>query len=690
MRYNLYLLLLLTMVVGSIGAQTPTKQFRVNFNVNEHALDKKDEATLNELLLLCKKTPYAEISLTAHTDIDASDEYNLALSKRRAEAVTGFLDANQVNTKNIRVNWYGEKMPDASNDNEEGKAVNRRVDILVKLFNINNTAELLKTVSPEYLQTFTIDPKKDNTIRAKNGTLISIPKGSLVDKNGKPVQAKSAQIAMKEFLNPRDAAFNQLSTMSNGKMLESGGMFTVVATSANGEELKLKKGQTIKVKMPSTNIRNDMQLFTEVKNALGVSEWKPANVPFRPMIRGPKTIAFVNLDTKKLKALQVRNSQPTSPVEFAYALPKTPVKPDGIGDEPTYKEPTLESEFSWWQRFFLPDSWLQKKLDVIIAKRKKHYNKLLAKYLEKKAAYEPVLAQYQLDSARFEQEELAKLRCWLADQKALHQQMIVYLEKEQWNDALQDLIWLSNTNGLNNATFKEHFIADVNPNFSLAAVQATSNISSSYRINRNRVEHNIAVATITQIEQKSMAEIVKHWNKENQLNLLMVKRNYLHTAVTPNSFIANKKSEQEAVVAMLEKAQIELAKKQEDAKKFDESNVGNVYATSLSEFGTFNCDRFSSTPEEQMAKITVPYKGEARVSFFVPSLNSYIYAEKNDDGYFTTLPKNMEIKVVFVSFTATDGPIIDIKTTRFTKNTIVELQPKSVTLKEMEQKLASI
>jgi hypothetical protein len=674
MQYKVLLMVLLMIVVGSTWAQTQTKQFRVNFNVDEHTLDKSDEVILNELLLLCKQATYAEIKLTAHTDIDADDQYNLALSKRRAQSVTAYLDANQLNTKNIRVNWYGERKPEASNDNDEGKAMNRRVDIAVTTYQINNTSELLKSVSPEYTQTFTINPKQDNTIKGRNGTSITIPKGTLVNKNGKPIDANAVQITLKEFLKPQDAAFNQLSTISNGKLLESGGMFTVEAT-ANGEPVNVKKGQTMQVQMPTINMRNNMQLFTAVKNAQGISEWKPTNVPFRPAIEGPRSTPFVNLNTKKLKTLLVENKTPEAYAQFEYKLPAIPIKPEDIGEAPKYKEPTLQSEFNWWQRFFFPDSWLQQKLDVVIARKQKQFDKQMAKYQAKKAIYDPALAKYQIDSARFEQEELANLRCWLSDQKEAHQQYAIYKEKEQWNNAIHNLIYLSNANALTRVDFKDRFLRELDP---------------TYNVYGNRFVHSIALSTIAQVEGKSMHHIVQHWAKDSILHVSVLSRNSAHYLKIQNNFVNEKKVEQQEVLAMLDGARKELIAKQDEAKLFDESRVGNVYATSLSGFGSFNCDRFSETPPNRMAKVTVPYQGEARVSFFVPSINSYIYAEHDKDGYYTSIPKDMEVKVVFVSFSKTDGPVIDIKTTRFTKNTKIELHPKSVTLAEMEQKLASL
>lgn len=66
--------------------------------------------------------------ITGHTDSRASDEYNMGLSKRRAEAVAGV--ANSVGAPVLAVNWYGERWPRASNATAAGMAQNRRVEII--------------------------------------------------------------------------------------------------------------------------------------------------------------------------------------------------------------------------------------------------------------------------------------------------------------------------------------------------------------------------------------------------------------------------------------------------------------------------------------------------------------------------------------------------------------------------------
>jgi OmpA-OmpF porin, OOP family len=96
-----------------------------------------DEATIkpdftNELdaaaeLLLAN--PDVTVRIDGHTDSIGTEEYNMGLSERRAEAVAAYLEAAGVSRDRMTVAWFGESQPVASNDTAEGRAQNRRVEI---------------------------------------------------------------------------------------------------------------------------------------------------------------------------------------------------------------------------------------------------------------------------------------------------------------------------------------------------------------------------------------------------------------------------------------------------------------------------------------------------------------------------------------------------------------------------------
>ena len=72
------------------------------------------------------------VLLEGHTDAIGTDEYNLTLSKKRAQAVSDFLASQGVNAKRLSWEGYGKTRPVADNDSDEGRQKNRRVDLVIQ------------------------------------------------------------------------------------------------------------------------------------------------------------------------------------------------------------------------------------------------------------------------------------------------------------------------------------------------------------------------------------------------------------------------------------------------------------------------------------------------------------------------------------------------------------------------------
>lgn len=76
--------------------------------------------------------PDVRVRIEGHSDNIGTSEYNLALSRRRAEGVRRGLIANGVAPSRLEVKAYGRTKPVASNDTDEGRAQNRRVEFTVR------------------------------------------------------------------------------------------------------------------------------------------------------------------------------------------------------------------------------------------------------------------------------------------------------------------------------------------------------------------------------------------------------------------------------------------------------------------------------------------------------------------------------------------------------------------------------
>lgn len=99
-----------------------------------------DKATLKpesiEILIAAVKTLGEHgtilVEIAGHTDSTASDAHNQALSERRAKVVHAFLVDHGVSSNRMTWRGYGESQPIATNDTEDGKAKNRRTELIVK------------------------------------------------------------------------------------------------------------------------------------------------------------------------------------------------------------------------------------------------------------------------------------------------------------------------------------------------------------------------------------------------------------------------------------------------------------------------------------------------------------------------------------------------------------------------------
>lgn len=95
--------------------------------------DLKPEAgpALDSLAHFMLAHPGVRIGIGGHTDNVGSDEYNLDLSERRAQAVQQYLVAKGVNAEQLRAKGFGESKPIADNLTEDGRKANRRVECVV-------------------------------------------------------------------------------------------------------------------------------------------------------------------------------------------------------------------------------------------------------------------------------------------------------------------------------------------------------------------------------------------------------------------------------------------------------------------------------------------------------------------------------------------------------------------------------
>jgi len=103
----------------------------VHFDFDKATLRPEAKAILNEAAALLNKHERVVVEVAGHTDSVGAEAYNQGLSERRANAVEDYLTDKGVKASRLSARGHGESRPVASNDTKEGRAENRRVELIV-------------------------------------------------------------------------------------------------------------------------------------------------------------------------------------------------------------------------------------------------------------------------------------------------------------------------------------------------------------------------------------------------------------------------------------------------------------------------------------------------------------------------------------------------------------------------------
>ncbi len=103
----------------------------LNFQSATTQLTPDSEKTVSDLAQVLRAYPAAQIQLVGHTDNTGNPQNNQALSLNRANAIKAILVNNGISSDRISTQGFGQNRPVASNDTEEGRARNRRIELNV-------------------------------------------------------------------------------------------------------------------------------------------------------------------------------------------------------------------------------------------------------------------------------------------------------------------------------------------------------------------------------------------------------------------------------------------------------------------------------------------------------------------------------------------------------------------------------
>ena len=288
---------LLVAVVACFGfhsmyAQQNPLTWQIHFETNSHALTPINKQLLDAITDSLKIYKTFDAYLNGHTDEVGSIEYNQLLSEKRIESVLQFFHANGLNKNNFRAQAYGETKPIANNYSKKGRQQNRRVTIsifpiksetkneLTEVVNlliepINNFYKLLEKPAT----TFCINPTRDTILKCPEGTLLYVKANSF------PIADKCKNncllLKIKEFYKYSDMLMENLTTTSDGRLLETYGMIKTEAMDCVGDPISMADDNGLVVFVPTDEHPSGLKIFAGTRDESDFINWKIDDiVPF--------------------------------------------------------------------------------------------------------------------------------------------------------------------------------------------------------------------------------------------------------------------------------------------------------------------------------------------------------------------------------------------------------------------------
>ncbi len=103
------------------------------FSVKSSTLNTATKQELDNLVIIMKESPSISIQIDGHTDDEGSEEVNMKLSEARANTVKKYLVSKRISATRINTTGYGATKPINTNETEEGKSKNRRIEITINV-----------------------------------------------------------------------------------------------------------------------------------------------------------------------------------------------------------------------------------------------------------------------------------------------------------------------------------------------------------------------------------------------------------------------------------------------------------------------------------------------------------------------------------------------------------------------------
>ncbi|MBS1624778.1 MAG: OmpA family protein [Bacteroidetes bacterium] len=650
MKKKLLSAILLALTTLAMHASDSTTVRRtVYFDTDISTLTDSARSSLDVLAASLRDAGEYSIYIYGAADVDGGEQYNQQLSERRARSVRDYLLARSLRARECTSRGLGRQ------GDLQSKAENRRVDIEIRLTRYSSIDDLTSALSAGTDQYYTIDPSREQEIKCKDGAKIRIPAGAFRGADGRPVSGP-VRITVREALSMADFLTQDLSAVSDGRMLESRGMMQITAT-AGGRDVML--GTPVQIALPAMDNKSDMKLFYGQRTADNKMNWKVTDEKFEK----PDPTVPLTLDRASLRQAEIRNRfYPEQPQFAAVKLPVEPVLPRApqTVKKPVEGKPLYKASRS--ERLFHPRR--------VAAQNQKLYDEAMKKYndyINKKTAYDQKKQEIADAQIRYVEEQkafLAEGERRMAVAKQYIRKLYCYHASGEINAKLKELEVLPVTNKTNFAIISaEHLNEPQNQKEILRQI-----LGDTYFRYFGFDTYGTGMSELS-VHESNAAAFHFHLDRYDQVYDSMYTAHHIYDT--------------------LRRMQTQLIQKCADMGLLNNRNMDG-YVASINQLGWINCDRFLSSPASQVADIRVNEPNPARVYMVFRSENSLTQMEKTAGGYVSTkVPKGRQVSIVSIRL---DGgkPQIAVAKINTSRRDPVNLTYKTCTLDEMRAQFSAV
>lgn len=659
-----------------LPAQTQTTA-SVFFESDQYELTPEARQSLDAVAVQLLAAPDYSVGIEAWTDDQGTQEYNLRLAANRAESVKNYLTGKGLVPAKTTVRSWGEQNLEYDNASEQDRRLNRRVDVAITSIFFPDYPALQTSLTANTEQILTIQPNQSQTVTTNRGTMVVVPSEAFVFEDGTS-PAGPVEIIVREAFSPADFILHNLTTISDGKILQTGGM-VYIGAQADGRPLHLANGAAITVALPTGKVDPGMELFYGQQDAGNNINWKPAGQKFRQTIEEQQVTLDIDPALgRRIMAIQVPvYPQPSLP-NFTGAMapkprrpvapykPRAPQKPDwtnvqrmfGGGGEALRKKDAKKADK------YYSDASAKYQRDSV------DYERLYLRYLQNESNYESAKIRYASDRMNWEAELSHRIKTILA----YEQELYLY----EYSLALQPGLKRigKNIRRYENYSNLEHAVHNAAVEQSLMAKK------ESY------LKRNSDLMSVGALYDKYIGfDIVESGQFRS-----MIQSNRQKTLVRDNKQTTSKMLAATGIRQISDSLKAEIREQRLlSVKTSDQADRAiRAYVTDVTRLGWINCDKFYNDPAEKI-QLVVDEPEDATLYVLCRDINSVLAFSRNAQGTYVAngLPKGKKVSVVSIKLK--DGvPHFALHDTKVGDPGALKMDYRSMTLRDLREELKKL